>query len=179
MALSFNVFSQNEKSGVYLSFNDYLNNKLSYEINCKTEKHKIKLNEFLNKSYITVFHNDQKIKLSKDSVFAVLYCDEPLLRFQDKQHYFLAEKGMVWIFYRIENKLSNKPFVSEKIYYFNVKGDEMLNILSKANLKSAFPNNHKFHDMLDARFDSDVNIAEYDSFHKMFKVNHLLHQAGQ
>ena len=55
--LSLNVMAQNENSGVYLNFNDYVNNKLSYQINCKTEKHKIRMNDFLKRSYITVIHN--------------------------------------------------------------------------------------------------------------------------
>lgn len=172
------AFAQTEKSGVYLNFNDYLNNKLSYEINCKTENHKIKLNEFLNKSYITIIHNDQKIDISKDSIYGIVYCDEPLVRFQDKQHYYLAEKATIWIYFREDPKSQNKSFHIEKKYYFSVKGDGKLMELTKENLKNAFPSNHKFHDMLDAQFTSNANIAEYDSFHKMFKVNHLLQEAG-
>ena len=177
--LALNVMGQSDKSGVFLNFNDYVNNELSYGINCKTEKHKIKLNEFLNKSYITVIHNDQKIKLDKDSIYGAVFCDEPLVRFQDKEHYYLIEKGFVWIFYRMENKTSGKTFFTEKKYYFSVKGDGKLIELSKDNLKNSFPENHKFHDMLDAQINSNVNIAEYDSFHKMFKVNHILEQAGK
>lgn len=177
--LTLNVTAQSENSGVYLNFNDYVNNKMSYGINCKTEKHKIKLNEFLNKSYITVIHNDQKINLGKDTIYGVVFCGEPLVRFQDKEHYYLAEKGLVWIFYKMENKASRKTFFTEKKYYFSAKGDGKLIELSKENLRNAFPENHKFHDMLDAQINSNVNIAEYDSFHKMFKVNHLLEQAGK
>lgn len=177
LLMVFNAKGQNEKSGVYLTLQDYLNNKLSYEINCKTEKHKIKLNEFLNKSYITVFHNDQKINLGKDTIYGVVYCDEPLVRFQDKEHYYLDEKGPIWIFFRMENKATNKTFFPERKYYFSIKGDGKLMELSKENLRNAFPVNHKFHDLLDAQFSSNVNIGEYDSFHKMFKVNHLLQQS--
>lgn len=177
--LALNVMGQSDKSGVYLTFNDYVNDKMSYEINCKAEKHKIKLNEFLNKSYITVIHNDQKINLGKDTIYGVVFCDEPLVRFQDKEHYYLVEKGLVWIFYKMDTKSSNKSFITERKYYFSVKGDEKMIELSKENLKNAFPENHKFHDMLDSQINSNVNIAEFDSFHKMFKVNHILEQAGK
>ena len=60
-----------------------------------------------------------------------------------------------------------------------MKGDSKMEELSKANLMNAFPNNHKFHDMLDAQFKNEADIASYDSFHKMYKVNHLLQQARQ
>jgi hypothetical protein len=43
-----------------------------------------------------------------------------------------------------------------------------------ANLKAAFPTNHKFHDELDANFKSDKELTAYDSFHKMYKVDHIL-----
>ncbi len=179
LLIALNAASQNEKSGVYLTFKDYLSNKLTYEINCKTETHKIKLNEFLNKSYITVVHNGEKFNLNKDSIYGFISCDEPLARFQNKEHYYLDEKGGVWIFFRLEGKSSGKTFYTEKIYYFSVKGDGKLMELSIENLKSAFPTNHKFHDMLDAQFNSSAKIAEYDSFHKMYKVNHLLEEAGK
>ena len=45
-------------------------------------------------------------------------------------------------------------------------------LLNHENLKKAFPDNHKFHDGLDASF-KGKDISAYDAFHKMFKVNHL------
>lgn len=59
----------------------------------------------------------------------------------------------------------------EKQYYFSTKGDGKLMSLTINNIKQAFPNNHKFHDMIDAQFQI-TNIWEYDTFHKTFKVNH-------
>lgn len=172
------TFGQNGKSGVYLTFNDYLNNKLSYEINCKTEKHTIRLNEFLNQPHITVIHNDKKIKLQKDSIYGFISCDEPLARFQDKEHYYLAEKGTLWIFYKLVSISQGKGFKLEKQYYFSTKGDGKLTELTIDNIKQAFPSNHKFHDMIDAQF-QNTNIWEYDTFHKTFKVNHILDQSAQ
>ena len=177
MLLTLNVMAQNEKSVVYLSFNDYVSNKLTYEINCNTEKHKIRMNEFFNQSYITVIHNGVKIHLYKDSIYGFISCDEPLVKFHDKQRYYLVEKGSVWIFYRMDTKSSGKSFITEKKYYISMKGEGKFIELSKENLKSTFPDNHKFHDLLDAQFDNNANIAEYDSFHKMYKVNHLLWQS--
>ena len=179
LLITISAFAQNEKSGVYLTFNDYQNNKLSYEINCATEKHTIRLNEFLDKPYIIVIHNGQKFKLVKDSIYGFISCDEPLVRFQDKQHFYLAEKGSVWIFYRKEQVPQAKSTTTVKRYFFSVKGDGNLILLSKENLKNAFPDNHKFHDMLDAQFKDDNDIGQFDDFHKMFKVNHLLLQSKQ
>jgi len=59
-------------------------------------------------------------------------------------------------------------------YYFSTGDASELRLLTKDNLKAAFPGNHKFHDALDATFKEDKNLYEYDNFHKMYKVNHLL-----
>ena len=60
------------------------------------------------------------------------------------------------------------------MYYFSTNVSAALQDLTKANLKAAFPNNHKFHDALDANFKEDKELINYDDFHKMYKVNRLL-----
>jgi hypothetical protein len=178
LLLTATAFGQNEKSGVYLTFNDYLSNKLSYEINCKTEKHTIRLNDFLNQSFIKVIHNDKKIKLQKDRIYGFISCNESLVRFQNKEHYYLVEKGPVWIFYKEVPVTQVKGLKLEKQYYFSAKGDEKIIALTINNIKQAFPDNHKFHDMIDAQF-QNTGISEYDTFHKVFKVNHILQQSTE
>ena len=172
-----NAIAQNPKSGVYKTFADYNNNVLSYEVDWKTEKHTIRLNEFLMESHITIKHNGEKIKLKKDSIYGVLGCDEPLIRFQNNSHFYLAEKGPIWIFYKEEQVVQVKGFKYEKAYYFSTKGDGKLIELTVNNIKEAFPTNHALHDMLDEQFQS-ISISEYDTFHKMFKINHIINSAN-
>ncbi|MDP4150220.1 MAG: hypothetical protein Q8927_06735 [Bacteroidota bacterium] len=59
-------------------------------------------------------------------------------------------------------------------YYFAKDSSDVLQLLTKENLKRAFPDNHRFHDALDATFREDKELVNYDGFHKMYKVNHLL-----
>lgn len=40
--------------------------------------------------------------------------------------------------------------------------------------KIAFPDNHKFHDELNAIIKDDNGLYAYDNFHKMYKVNWIL-----
>lgn len=178
IALAINAFSQNTNSGVYLTFNDYLNNKLSYAINCKTETHKIRTSDFLNESYIIVVHDGQKIKLSKDSIWGFVTCDEPLVRFQNNKQYFLADKGPIWIFYRDENQTQGKTSITVRKYYFSIKGNGMMMPLTNENVKRSFSDNRKVQDMVDAQF-ATTDIAEYDKTHKMYKINYLMQQIGQ
>ena len=58
-------------------------------------------------------------------------------------------------------------------YFFTTSGSEVLQELTKENLKKAFPDNHAFHDALDENFKEDKELINYDSFHKMYKINHI------
>jgi hypothetical protein len=171
--ITFSIIGQNSKSGIYKTFTDYNNNKLIYEIDCKTEKHRIRLNEFLNESYITIKHKDKKIKLQKDSIYGILNCDEPLIRFQNKEHFYLSEKGSIWIFYKEVPVTQGKGFKLEKQYYFTTTGNGPLIELTINYIKQAFPTNHTLHDAIDSQF-QNTEISEYDTFHKMFKINHII-----
>lgn len=51
---------------------------------------------------------------------------------------------------------------------------DVLQDLTKENLKKAFPENHIFHDAQDANFKEDKDLTAYDKFYKMYKINWLL-----
>jgi hypothetical protein len=55
-----------------------------------------------------------------------------------------------------------------------VRPDSQILSLTLENLKQSFPDNHRFHDMLDANFGAGQPLEQYDEFHKMFKINRLL-----
>ena len=61
-------------------------------------------------------------------------------------------------------------------YYFSVGAEGDVLPLTFNNLKRAFPTNYRFHDSLDAAFPFG-GLEQYDEFHRMFKVNHLLEVA--
>ena len=157
------AFAQN--SGVYLSASDFASGKLTYEINCATEKHKIKLNEFLNQDYITVVHDKQSHKLQKKAIFGYKDCDNLTYRFSGNSHYVI-------LLYK-HTIAASKNQQEEVHYYFSISGTGEMQTLTLMNIKKAFPENHKLHDALDAEFKSDDQLAQYDSFHKMYKLNHL------
>lgn len=177
MLSALNGNAQNSQSGVYMTFSDYQNNKLLYENDCKKEKHSIKLNDFFDKSYITVKHEDKRINLQKDSIYGILNCDEPLIRIQGKEYFSLGEKGSVWIFYKEVNVPEGKTPDLEKQYYFSIKGDGKIIPLTINNIKCAFPDNQILPDLVDAQMKSENDIWAYDSFHKMFKINYLINSS--
>jgi len=163
---------QAQKSGVYLSASDFAAGKLTYEINCSTETHKIKLNEFLNKDYITVVHNKEPHKLQKKEIFGYKDCNNQAYRFSENNHYVILNPTEEILLYKhtIEGS-KNQQAVTH--YYFSLTASGRVQKLTLTNLKSTVPNNHKFHDALDAEFKTDDELATYDTFHKMYKLNRL------
>lgn len=72
---------------------------------------------------------------------------------------------------------SHSPKEAEKYaptYFFTTGSSDTLQPLTKTNLKKAYPNNHPFHDALDANFREDKELINYDDFHKMYKINWLI-----
>ena len=95
----------------------------------------------------------------------------------DKNYTVLNAKESI-VIYKYQH-LGHSPKDAEKYtptYFFTTGSYDVLQELTKLNLKKAFPANHPFHDALDATFKDDKELISYDDFHKMFKVNWLLKQ---
>lgn|ERR1035437_3216361 len=172
------IFAQ--KSGVFKSYADYLAGKMDYGVNCATESHKIKLNNFFGKDYITVVHNGKPYDLKKAEIWGFQLCDEKIVRFQGKADYTLGDKGGVWIYTKQTMKTASARGGMKNItaYYFSKEGNDKIKELTLLNLKAAFPDNHMLHDAIDGQFKSDASLSEYDQFHKHYKINHFLESKG-
>lgn len=167
--------AQGQKSGVYRSFSDFQKDSLSYGIDCRKEKHQIRLEDFLNRKFITVIHRGEKVRLEKAAIYGVLYCDGSLQRFSGKQHYRLEEQGVVWIFSQEFTVSQGRGGVQRgKRFFFSKTGDGAIQPLTLLNLKNSFPLRHDLHDELDQWFPNQQDLVAFDSYHKMYKVNRLL-----
>lgn len=166
--------SQKDSSGIFFTANDYMQQKLSYAINCKTEKHNINpYNIFLDK-YIIVKHQGVKHKHLKDSVYAIKYCDGSITRMFKQREYPLINPGEQIMMYVVVSGPAGKYESARTVYYFSPDAKTDPVELTKYNLKAAFPDNHKFHNLIDMQFMNDEDLTEYDDFHKMMKINLVL-----
>ena len=175
------VTLQGQKSGVFKTYSDYSSGKMEYGIDCTTEKHKIILNDFLGKDFITVVHEGRRYDLKKNEIWGFQMCDDKVTRFQDMEHFLLQDKGVLWIY--IQQKVQSgtpKTGGSKTVttYYFSKDGNTGIKELTVFNVKAAFPNNHMLHDAIDVQFKSDASLNEYDDFHKHLKINHFLESKG-
>jgi hypothetical protein len=170
-----------QKSGVFKTFADFSSGKMEYGIDCATEKHKIRLNEFLGKDFITVVHEGKPYNLKKNEIWGYQLCDDKIVRFQDNEHYTLDSKGLLWIYKKQSFKGGSPKGVGAKtvtVYYFSKGGNNGILELTPLNLKASFPDNHMLHDAIDEHFRSTTSLNEYDKFHKQYKINHFLESQG-
>jgi len=173
MALSFIVpaLMGNAQSGVYLTYDDFENNRLTYEDN------KIRFNEFIAKPYIMVKHKGEKVHVFKDEIYAYKN-KRNIVRTWNFTPYYFLEKGPVWIYYRDEYTSQPKGTQRVRKYFYSTYGKGEIIPLTVYNLKRSFPNNDLFHIHLDAQFRSDAELAHFDSYSNKYKLNALLEKVG-
>jgi hypothetical protein len=161
-------------SGVYLTAADYEIGKLVFEGDCGSKFHKLQIHDYWNKPYIDVKHDSGKHRYSKSNLFGFRACDGHDYRFVSNLQYQILEAKELYIYGRDVAVPQGKGTRTVHEHYFSVGAAGQLLPLTLGNLKQAFPDNHKFHDSLDATFGAGQDPAWYDDFHKMFKVNRLL-----
>ena len=174
-AAFFGMFAnaQNNSSGVYLSQDDFENNKLSYASNTAPETNKIRFNEFFDKPFITVNQEGKKEQIFKDEVFAYKNKGN-IVRTSNFTSYNFAGKGVIWIYYKDLNVSKGKGIRRERKYFYSTSGNSEIIPLTIFNLKKSFPHNHLFHDFLNAQFRYDNELSAYDGFERKYKINHIL-----
>ena len=161
-------------SGVYLTPDDFKNGRLSFEGDCRSKVHKLELHDILNKPYIHVTHEGEKRRYDKSDLFGFRACDGGDYRFVSNLEYQILEAKDLYIYVYERSVSHGKGSHTDREYYFSAGPDDQVRALTLEDLKSAFPDNRRFHDNLDATFGKRNKLSEYDKFHKMFKVNRLL-----
>ena len=177
VALSMGAAAQGiraKTSGVYLTAADFKDGRLSYEGDCGSKAHRLELHDVLHKSYIHVTHEGEKRRYAKSDLFGFRACDGRDYRFVSNLEYQVLEARDLYIYVREERVSHGRGTHAVQRYYFSLGGGEQVQALTLEHLKQAFPDNHFFHDSLDATFGGGQELFEYDEFHKMFKVNRLL-----
>jgi len=178
--LAFNQtsFAQKDSSGIYKTAEDFQNRKLSYAINYKTEKHKIKDNILFNADKIVVKHKGETYTLPKSNTYGYRNMKGVEFRFIDNKEYKVLNPGELILIYVYDNTVhsgknaSNKPYQWE--YYFSKDATSPVQDLTLTNVKATFPENHRLHDALDVQFKSDKELYGYDKFHKTYKLNWVI-----
>lgn len=165
--------------GLYLTADDFQQQKLSYAIDCGNGNDKIKTNEFFGSSTGYVLSKGEKHVFNKNNVYGYHSCQDKNYRFFNGEAYLLIDTAGFYVYYqyRSEENVKGKSLIKKDAYFFSKTAGGDLKPLTIENLKSAFPVNHSFHYALEANFRSDRDLLAYDSFAKTYKVKYLFNQS--
>ena len=170
-----NASAQKDSSGIYKTAGDFQLGKLSYAINYKTQSHKINDNLLFNESEIKIKHEGTSYTLKKSDTYGYRDVNGIDYRFVDNKSLKILSRGDGMLLYTYRAPKDGKGATQyTSMYYFSKDVASTPELLTKENVKAAYPDNHKFHDAVDATFKDDGALAEYDSFHHMYKINHIL-----
>lgn len=170
--------SQKDSSGIYLTAEDFSNKKLTYAVDCRKEKHKIKLNDFFMKSYVTVIHNGVSYDLNKSDIYGYKSCDGRIIRFLGKKELSLLNVGEAIAIYRYDVAKPPRGKTNVTNYYFSKDAKSPVLQLTMSNLKTSFSDSPSFVEEVEQLFKYNTELAQYDALHKMYKLNWLLQYAA-
>ena len=83
----------------------------------------------------------------------------------------------LYLYERDKTVVVGKRFQAVPERYFSTGANTPLRPLALTELKKAYPDNHKFHDVLTLAFSNDAELMKWDSFHNEFLVSRLLRQS--
>ena len=170
-------YNARQSSGIYLSSTDYEQGKLTLPADCQQEKSKVRMNDFLDKPYLTVIHQGKKYTFTKDSIFGFRSCEGHDFRLFHRRLFEIEELKSIIIYRQlaIESGGGAKGVKQVARFYFSTSVNSVIMPLSRPALEHAFPHNEKLHDLLDAWLQSNQDaISSYDAHYHTFKINRLL-----
>ena len=171
-----NALAQQDSSGIYKTADDFKIRKLSYAINYKTEKHKINSYVLFKDNVIKVKHHGITYKLTKNETYGYRNTQGVVYRFIDDKEYRVLNPGEAILIYMYQHPAHSGKEAGKyvPVYFFSTDAGSVPQDLTKGNLKAAFPQSYKLHDAIEAQFVNDMELHDYDSFHKMYKLNRII-----
>ncbi len=177
LAINLSASAQKDSSGIYQTADDFRNHKLSYAINYKTEKHKIKDNLIFNPAQVKVKHHDTTYTLDKSAIYGYKSAVGEVFRFVGDESYTVLnpdEEILLYLHTTSISPLLNPAKKVEEHYYFSKDAHNSPIDLTIDNLKKAYPENSKFLASIDKYFKTDDQLLSYDQKRKIYTLNRLM-----
>ena len=98
------------------------------------------------------------------------------VRVVNGEHYRVIRADPLYLYEHDRSQLSGKRFATVTDRFFSTTANAPLRPLTLVELKSAYPKNHQFHDILTLAFTNDAELMRWDEVHHEYLVAHLLRQ---
>lgn len=159
--------------GIYLSADDFLNNKLSFKYNKAGIRYQLCADEHINSSCITILAGNDSIRLKKDSIFGYRNSKHNSYRMYKKTAYEILNPSEPILIYCCKSTAYKLNSYSEKNYYFSLSPSSPVYPLTMRNLEIVFNKDERFKKLLEVYFHSDDELSVYDSVHKIYFLNRI------
>jgi len=182
LSLNPELLAQKATSGVFLSADDFVKNKISFANTKTMSAYKIHLHKLVSIFTIKIVHGDSVVKLRKETIFG--YRDSKMndFRIVHGQEYKIQENKSLVIYSANQRVYFGGGHMQSSImvpvYYFSLGPEGKIQPLTIPALKKAFPDNLKFHDLLDVEFGDGAAISDFNREQNMFQVNFLFKKSN-
>ncbi len=173
MTLGFikNSPAQTPSSGLYLTYNDFVNHKLSYGSD-ESHQNKIVLHNFLEGSNMTLISNGKKQIFAKSEIFGCRENNHDY-RFQNNKAFEIVDTEGFYMYKHDKLVQRTKGLKPVTTVYFSAKANAEILELTQQNIDKAFASNYKFRNMVQAEFKTDIDLNQYDNALNKYQIKEL------
>ncbi|MDF2434165.1 MAG: hypothetical protein JWP44_3796 [Mucilaginibacter sp.] len=166
--------AQKQSTGLYLTYNDYLNHKLSYTAD-KTNPNgnKLLIHEFIGMNKVTVISNGKKTMIPKSGLFGYHDSNGNDYRFYENKAFQVIDTTAFYIYSYDKLIQQGKGPKPTRVYYFSKKTDDKILPLTSENIAKAFPKNAKFRYMVEVAAKTNLKLDAYDNEANEYKIKEL------
>jgi hypothetical protein len=166
-----------QTTGLYLTSDDFINGKLSFETD-GSNGNKIKLNEFFESGKVVVTYNGKEQVFSKNEIFGYRSNGQDY-RFFNNTAYKILDTKDFYIYSAPKLVQEGKGPKQVETYYYSTTSKSAVERLTIKNLQNTYAENAKFKYLVEAEFSSDNALVQYDAALKEYKVKYIYDQSAQ
>ncbi len=177
-ALLMIVFVQNsfatQKIGLYLTAEDFLNHKLSYESD-GSNGNKIQLRDVFGSNNIMVIQTGKRQAFSKSAIFGYRNNGQDYRYFNNSAYRIIDTQGF-YIYGNCKLVPAGKGPKQAEFFYFSSKPGSEIKPLTMDNLQASFSKDTRFLYAVQGFFRTDNELTSYDVNLKEYKLKYLYAQ---
>jgi hypothetical protein len=169
IAVVYTASASAQKIGLYLTQQDFLQHKVSFETDANT---RIRLHAIFGSYQVVVIQNGKKQYFSKDKIFGYRMDGQDYRYYNHCAYHIVDTTGFfLYAYYKLDQQGKGPKQVEQ--FYFSPKADGEIKPLTISNLQSAFSNDTRFVYTVKGFFRSDNELMAYDANLKEFKLKYL------
>ena len=156
------------KNGLYLSVDDFVSGKLSFE------KNKFRTDAIFKPSKVIILLPHETKTLNKSDVYGYKVNNCNYRFYKDESYKIIDTAGFyLYCINKDEAAIKGKSLVRTDKYYFSKTASSTILPLTLNFLELTFKSNHSFYTSLIGFFHSDKELILYDNVQKQYRLKYL------